>query len=88
MSSNVITTLPQVVVSHIAAVNAFDTEGIVATFADDAYVNDNRREMWGKDAITQVHCEGIRRRPSRRLDGLILRDASARRQTRRTQKFG
>jgi len=32
-------------------VNAFDTEGIVATFADDAYVNDNRREIWGKDAI-------------------------------------
>jgi len=51
MTSNVITTLPEVVASHIAAVNAFDTEGIVATFADDAYVNDNRREIWGKDAI-------------------------------------
>jgi ketosteroid isomerase-like protein len=51
MSSNVITTLPDVVATHIAAVNAFDTEGIVATFADDAYVNDIHREIWGKDAI-------------------------------------
>jgi SnoaL-like domain len=51
MSSKVITALPDVVATHIAAVNAFDTEGIVATFADDAYVNDNRREIWGKDAI-------------------------------------
>ena len=40
-----------VVAAYIAAVNAFDTEGIVATFAPDAYVNDNRREIWGTDAI-------------------------------------
>src|SRR6201981_3517485 len=40
-----------VVAHHIAAVNAFDTERIVATFAPDAYVNDNRREIWGTDAI-------------------------------------
>ena len=51
MSSNVISTLPDVIATHIAAVNAFDTERIVATFAEDAYVNDNRREIWGKDAI-------------------------------------
>ena len=43
--------LPPVVTEHIAAVNAFDTEAIVATFAPDAYVNDNRREIWGTDAI-------------------------------------
>ena len=43
--------LPAVVAEHIAAVNAFDTERIVATFAPDAYVNDNRREIWGTDAI-------------------------------------
>ena len=43
--------LPAVVAEHIRAVNAFDTDAIVATFADDAYVNDNRREIWGKDAI-------------------------------------
>ena len=31
--------------------NAFDEDAIVATFADDALVNDVRREFWGKDAI-------------------------------------
>ena len=45
------TTLTGVIADHIAAVNAFDTERIVATFAPDAYVNDNRREIWGTDAI-------------------------------------
>jgi ketosteroid isomerase-like protein len=33
------------------AVNARDTDAIMATFADDALVNDARREFWGKDAI-------------------------------------
>jgi hypothetical protein len=45
------TELPAIVAEHIAAVNAFDTERIVATFAPDAYVNDNRREIWGTEAI-------------------------------------
>jgi hypothetical protein len=45
------TELTGVVADHIVAVNAFDTDGIVATFADDAYVNDNRREIVGIDAI-------------------------------------
>lgn len=51
MTSRVITALPAVVAEHIAAVNAFDTERIVATFAPDAYVNDDRREIRGVDAI-------------------------------------
>jgi hypothetical protein len=45
------TEMPAVVAEHIAAVNAFDTDRIVATFAPDAYVNDNRREIWGTAAI-------------------------------------
>jgi hypothetical protein len=45
------TELPGIVAEHVAAVNALDTERIVATFAPDAYVNDNRREIWGTDAI-------------------------------------
>jgi hypothetical protein len=45
------TELTGIVAEHIAAVNAFDAERIVATFAPDAYVNDNRREIWGTDAI-------------------------------------
>ena len=39
------------VAQYIAAVNAFDTEAAVATFAPDAYVNDARREINGIDAI-------------------------------------
>ena len=45
------TELTGVVADHIAAVNAFDTDAIVATFAQDAYVNDNRREIVGIEAI-------------------------------------
>jgi ketosteroid isomerase-like protein len=47
------TELPGVIADHIAAVNALDTDAIVATFAPDAYVNDNRREIVGIDAIRQ-----------------------------------
>ncbi len=49
--SSITTELPPIVGEHIAAVNAFDTDRIVATFAPDAYVNDNRREIWGAGAI-------------------------------------
>ena len=45
------TTLTGVIFDHIAAVNAHDTDAIVATFATDAYVNDNRREIVGINAI-------------------------------------
>jgi hypothetical protein len=42
---------PSIVAEHIRAVNASDTDAIVATFAQDAYVNDNKREIVGSDAI-------------------------------------
>jgi hypothetical protein len=42
---------PGVIADHIAAVNAFDTAAIMDTFSDDAYVNDNRREFRGADAV-------------------------------------
>jgi hypothetical protein len=45
------TELTGVIADHIAAVNAFDTNAILATFVDDAYVNDARREISGIDAI-------------------------------------
>ena len=45
------TKLTGIISTHIAAINAHDTEAIVATFADDALVNDVRREFWGRDAI-------------------------------------
>ena len=43
--------LSGVVAEHIEAVNAFDVNAIVDTFAPDALVNDARREFWGTDAI-------------------------------------
>jgi ketosteroid isomerase-like protein len=43
--------LDGVVADYFAAVNASDEDAIVATFADDALVNDVRREFWGKEAI-------------------------------------
>ena len=45
------TELTGVVAEHIAAVNALDTDAIMATFAEDAYVNDARREFAGIEAI-------------------------------------
>jgi hypothetical protein len=43
--------LPPVVADYLAAVNAFNLDGMVAVFASDAYVNDARREISGIDAI-------------------------------------
>ncbi len=51
MTSNTNAALPPVVAGYLDAVNAFDLDRIVATFAPDAYVNDNRREIRGTDAI-------------------------------------
>jgi len=47
------TELTGTVADHVAAVNDFDIERIMATFAADAYVNDNHREIWGLDSIRQ-----------------------------------
>ena len=49
--AKIVNELPPIVAEYIAAVNAFDTDRIVKTFAADAYVNDNHREIWGTDAI-------------------------------------
>jgi hypothetical protein len=43
--------IPAVVTAHINAVNAFDTDAVMATFAPDALVHDNGREFRGTDAI-------------------------------------
>jgi hypothetical protein len=45
------TDLTGVIADHIKAINAFDVDAAAAPFADDAYVNDNRREFVGIDAI-------------------------------------
>jgi hypothetical protein len=45
------TALAGVVAEHLAAVNAYDEDAIVATFADDALVNDAHREFRGVQAL-------------------------------------
>jgi ketosteroid isomerase-like protein len=45
------TDLTGVLAEHIAAVNAFDEDAVMATFADDALVNDAHREIVGAAAI-------------------------------------
>jgi hypothetical protein len=47
------TSFPPAVAQYLAGVNAFDVDAIMATFAQDAYVNDARREINGIDAIRQ-----------------------------------
>jgi limonene-1,2-epoxide hydrolase len=47
------TELTGIIAEHIAAVNASDTDRIVATFAHDAYVNDHRNVFDGTAAIRQ-----------------------------------
>jgi ketosteroid isomerase-like protein len=42
---------PPVVAAYLTGVNTSDIEAIIATFADDAYVNDARREIRGIKAI-------------------------------------
>jgi ketosteroid isomerase-like protein len=43
--------LPPPIDAFVRAVNNFDLEGLVALFADDAFVNDQLRDYWGKAAI-------------------------------------
>src|SRR3979411_898567 len=45
--------LPPVVAAYVEATNRFDLEGLLAPFADDALVNDQLRDYWGKQAIRE-----------------------------------
>ena len=51
MSNTKSISLPPVVAAYLDGVNAFDVDAIMACFAEDAYVNDARREINGIDAI-------------------------------------
>jgi ketosteroid isomerase-like protein len=50
-SSNVPIALPPLIAAFVEATNSFDLERLMATFADDALVNDQLRDYWGKAAI-------------------------------------
>jgi hypothetical protein len=39
------------VAAYVEATNSFDLEELLGTFADDALVNDQLRDYWGKPAI-------------------------------------
>jgi ketosteroid isomerase-like protein len=41
------------VAAFVEATNNFDLEGLLAIFADDALVNDQLRDYWGKPAIRE-----------------------------------
>ena len=45
--------LSRTVAAYVEATNSFDLEGLLATFADDALVNDQLRDYWGKPAIRE-----------------------------------
>jgi hypothetical protein len=45
--------LPPPVAAYVEATNSFDLEALLATFADDALVNDQLRDYWGKPAIRE-----------------------------------
>lgn len=50
------TQLTGVVATNVQAINAHDINAFLATFAEDAYVNDNRRHMTG-DAVIRRWAE-------------------------------
>ena len=43
--------LDPAIAAHLTAVNSFDLDAIMDTFADDALINDFSREFWGRDHI-------------------------------------
>jgi hypothetical protein len=45
--------LSPLVAAYVEATNSFDLEGLLATFSDDALVNDQLRDYWGKPAIRE-----------------------------------
>jgi hypothetical protein len=45
--------LPEPVAAYIQAMNTFNLDAFLATFADDALVNDQLRDYWGKSAIRE-----------------------------------
>jgi ketosteroid isomerase-like protein len=45
--------LPRLISAYVEATNRFDLEGLLATFADDALVNDQLCDYWGRPAIRE-----------------------------------
>ena len=45
--------LPPVVQAYVEATNNFDVDQLLTTFVDDALVNDQLCDYWGKSAIRE-----------------------------------
>jgi hypothetical protein len=45
--------LPPIVSAYVQATNSFNLEGLLSAFADDALVNDQLHDYWGKPAIRE-----------------------------------
>jgi len=45
--------LPTLVAAYVEATNSFDLERLLSTFAEDALVNDQLRDYWGKPTIRE-----------------------------------
>ena len=45
--------LPPLVAAYVDATNSFDLERLMATFAEDALVNDQLQDYWGKPSIIE-----------------------------------
>lgn len=45
--------LPPLLATYVEATNSFDLDGLLAIFADDALVNDQLRDHWGKTEIRE-----------------------------------
>jgi hypothetical protein len=45
--------LPPLVAAYVEATNSFDLKRLLATFAEDALVNDQLRDYWGKPAVSE-----------------------------------
>src|SRR5277367_3975889 len=45
--------LPPPVAAYVEATNGLEIERLLATFAEDALVNDQLRDYWGKSAIRE-----------------------------------
>ena len=53
MSPSRLPQAPPLVAAYVNATNSFNLEGLLAAFADDALVNDQLRDYWGKSAIRE-----------------------------------
>jgi hypothetical protein len=53
VSSNTPVVVPPLVAEYVEATNSFDLERLMGTFAEDALVNDQLRDYWGKPAIRE-----------------------------------